>query len=166
MELDDFKSDYDWREAFGYAGQPGTCAMGHASVYYIDNGPGEWYPVGGGRGKHPGFHIDAVKEIIAASPGENDGPEWLCLVRIGQPHPNRAYRRPDVYLFLKAGCDYTGWTCQAGGCAYYSRDLAQLVRWGIGTEDLRRLEDTGWLPPGADTIAWADDVLRASEGRY
>ena len=140
------QSDYDWREAFGYARQPGTCAMGHASVYYIDNGPGV-VPGGRGHGKHPGFQAMRSGDH-RGFPGENDGPGGSASCASGSPQLQPCAYRPGLTsTFPQGRVRLRGWACQAGGCAY-CRDLAQLVRWGIGTEDLRRLEDTGWLPPG------------------
>jgi hypothetical protein len=37
-------------------------------------------------------------------------------------------------MFLEAGCDYTGWDCQADGFAYVAASLNDLVRFGLTTE--------------------------------
>lgn len=40
-----------------------------------------------------------VKRVIAYSPGQNDGDDWLIAGQLWD----------DRFFFLHAGCDYTGW---------------------------------------------------------
>ena len=40
-----------------------------------------------------------LTEIIAVSEGENDGPDWLAVAR----------HKDGRYVYVRAGCDYTGW---------------------------------------------------------
>lgn len=99
---------YDWEEAFRYAdGRPvlGTTAA-----------PGY-------------FSREDVAEVIALSEGENEGPDWLAVVRL---HDGR-------FGFLSAGCDYTGWDCQADGQAFVAASLAELIQFGIPAHDRERL---------------------------
>lgn len=44
-----------------------------------------------------------VEEIIGIDEGENDGNDWIGLFRM----------KNGTFVFLSAGCDYTGWDCQA-----------------------------------------------------
>lgn len=70
-----------------------------------------------------------VAEVIASSEGENDGANWLLVVKLADGR----------YSFLSAGCDYTGWDCQAGGHSEERDSLAELVRFGMGQDDRERL---------------------------
>lgn len=62
------------------------------------------------------FTLEDVQEIVAFSDGQNDGPEWLII-----------FRAQGAYVYLHAGCDYTGWDCQAGGSAEWNEDLPTLI---------------------------------------
>ncbi len=73
-----------------------------------------------------GFTLADVSEVIAAEPGENDGPSWLMAGRL----------KDGRFFFLDAGCDYTGWDCQAGGDAQVADTLDNLIRFGM-TQDAR-----------------------------
>lgn len=94
---------YDWREAFEYAKEPDPCP------------PGSDINVSG-------FGLADVVEVIAKSEGENDGPNWLCFGRL----------RDGRYFLLSAGCDYTGWDCQAGGSADVGATAEDVIRFGFG----------------------------------
>lgn len=104
---------YDWQEAFGYAGEPGT--YGEASVS----------PCVGTETPVTPFTREDVVEVIASKEGENDGPNWKLLGRLSDGR----------FFFLSAGCDYTGWDCQAGGGATVDTSLAHLIQFGIGQDD-------------------------------
>lgn len=73
-----------------------------------------------GCGKEP-FTMGDVAEVIKADPGENDGPSWVMVGKLKD-------RR---FFFLDAGCDYTGWDCQAGGDAQVADTLDNLIRYGM-----------------------------------
>lgn len=73
------------------------------------------------------FAIEDVVEVLACADGENEGPDWVGL-----------------FAFLKAGCDYTGWDCQAGGAGEWTTDRDSLVAC-IPDEDRERL---GLTPKG------------------
>lgn len=111
---------YDWHEAFAYAGEDG--GSGSADVARVDGATCSRAP----------FDREDVVEVVDASPGENDGPDWLCVGRL----------KDGRWFFLSAGCDYTGWDCQAGGRAVVAGDLATLVQRGIPADALDRLPNT------------------------
>jgi hypothetical protein len=46
-----------------------------------------------------GFTLANVAETLYHRPGENDGPDWWCVVRLTDGR----------FAFLSAWCDYTGW---------------------------------------------------------
>lgn len=93
INLAEFKDDMNWRCAFSEA------VNGHYSGDVYD--------------KSISSPIDDVVEVIAAVEGENDGENWECIVRL----------KDNRYAFLSAGCDYTGWDCQAGGNVEYFYDV-------------------------------------------
>lgn len=81
--------DYDWRQAFGFAGEPGTEAGGRpptkaAPTLDVDTGP---------------FARAHVAEVIAHRDGERDERNWVCVGRLWDGR----------WFVVDAGCDYTGW---------------------------------------------------------
>jgi len=75
------------------------------------------------------FTREDVELIFGMSEGENDGPAWLIW---GQLKDNR-------YFYIEAGCDYTGWDCQAGGSCVFSKDLEDMKKFGLTEEGRERL---------------------------
>lgn len=74
-----------------------------------------------------------IVEVIAADDGENDGANWIAILKVAGG--------PDSlpYAFLSAGCDYTGWDCQASGSLSYAATLEELCRMHLGEDDRQRL---------------------------
>lgn len=70
------------------------------------------------------FGIDDVAEVISAVEGENDGPSWIMAGKL----------KDGRYFFLEAGCDYTGWDCQASGDAMVADSFDNLIRFGMTTD--------------------------------
>jgi len=73
--------------------------------------------------------FEDVKGVVVAVEGEADGPEWIAVLQLTD----------NGYMTLKAGCDYTGWDCQAGGSAYFADTPEDIVRMGLDDEDRCRL---------------------------
>lgn len=48
-----------------------------------------------------------VIRVVVCDEGDNDGPEWVAVVEWSGPEGK--------FAVMAAGCDYTGWDCQAGG---------------------------------------------------
>ena len=42
-------------------------------------------------------------------------------------------------FFLSAGCDYTGWDCQAWGQASVARDRISIEQFGISEQEMTRM---------------------------
>lgn len=118
---------YDWREAFGYAGEPDTCALGEVNVATIVNTGVDPRP----------FTREDVAHIEAMSEGYNDGPDWVI---VGRLHDGR-------WFCLYAGCDYTGWDCRAKGNASVANSLNAIIRLGLSDSERARL---GLALPAAD----------------
>lgn len=81
--------DYGWREAFGYAGEPDTCA----------EAPDVKPAAPGMDVATSPFRLRDVAEVIAVREGENDERNWFCVGRLFDGR----------WFALDAGCDYTGW---------------------------------------------------------
>lgn len=107
FDATNWREEYDWREAFVYAGTIRT-------AYQCDPAP---------------FGLDDVAEALHAVNGENDGPSWLMVGKL----------KDGRYFFLDAGCDYTGWDCQASGDAQVADTLENLIRYGMTTDARSRL---------------------------
>ena len=75
-----------------------------------------------------GFGTDDVSEIIDYKQGENDGLNWIMYGRL----------KDGRYFALSAGCDYTGWDCQAGGDSEIKATLPELLRFGMGDDERDR----------------------------
>lgn len=85
--------DYDWGQAFEYAGQRDEY-MTHGEPNVCLANPTTSSPV-----PLIPFDVGMVKEIYAIDDGENDVKEWLCVGRLWDGR----------FFALKAWCDYTGW---------------------------------------------------------
>lgn len=109
--------DYDWEYAFAYAGEPNS--YGAPDIREV-------LP-GSGVSLEP-FTRAEVVEIIGQSEGENDGADWLCAGRLEDGR----------WFFLSAGCDYTGWDCQAGGTATIAKTKKELLQYGMSKEEKLR----------------------------
>ncbi len=122
-DLTEFKADWDWRSAFSEASSQ-------------HSGYGDTEPQ----------CLSEVAEIIAADPGENDGPEWISVTK----------QSDGRYLVMRAGCDYTGWDCRAGGKIEYYATLEEAVSKLTLTEDeQQRL--IGQLIKKRIPLDWFDD---------
>lgn len=119
MTLAEMREDYDWIEAFGFAGQP--------SAY---NGPDirRAHPTEQDTSLAP-FTLDDVVSIDALAEGENDEESWLAMGTL----------KDGRWFLLDAWCDYTGWDCQAGGTATVAPDRETLVTLGTTPEQRQRL---------------------------
>lgn len=112
----------DWQEAFAYAGEgPDERGYGVYGIPCVQPAlPDLDVPL-----TH--FSRGDVAEVVQAIEGENDGPSWICYGRL----------RDGRWFCLEAGCDYTGWDCQAGGTATVGVSREQIERFGL-TDDARK----------------------------
>ena len=104
---DNWREDYDWEAAFEYAGHPTGHGCGNSSPTITTLGVCDASP----------FSIQDVAEVYAKDEGENDEASWIMWGRL----------RDGRHFFLEAGCDYTGWDCQACGHAYVSMTKDRLI---------------------------------------
>jgi hypothetical protein len=108
--LDELRADYDWQHAF------------YEAASQIGDADGDGTSL-------ERFAIDEVTAVLALSEGEGEGPSWLAIVKLGGAAGTR-------YAYIEAGCDYTGWDCQASGQSTVSSVLERVVRYGC-TDDAR-----------------------------
>lgn len=73
--------------------------------------------------------ISDIDKVVAYVEGENDGPNWLV---VGVANDGR-------WFMMSAGCDYTGWDCQAGGTLTVAHGPIELMAWGMTNDDKQRL---------------------------
>lgn len=71
-----------------------------------------------------------VKDILFHQVGENDGPSWIAI----------GHLKDGRYFSLEAGCDYTGWDCQASGVMSYASTKRNLFKFGVDDDMRRRFE--------------------------
>lgn len=114
-------NDYDWAAAFAYAGEPN----GYGSPDVILAAP--WLDEG--RVEPAPFTREDVQRVIYMQAGENDAADWLGVFEL----------KDGRFATLSAGCDYTGWDCQAGGRARVASTLDILVRFGLTDGERDRL---------------------------
>lgn len=72
---------------------------------------------------------EAVAEVVAAADGCHDGDNWVGVFKL----------KDGRFLYVSAGCDYTGWDCRAGGHGDTRPTLDEVVRELCGDDDRARL---------------------------
>lgn len=107
--LGEMRDSFDWAHVLEYASPPDRTE--------------------GFTGSVEGFTFDDVAEVIASADGSNDGPTWAAILRLNDGR----------FIFVEAGCDYTGWDCQASGVGWVAADLASLIQFGVPQEARDRL---------------------------
>lgn len=112
--------NYDWEKAFQYCGEAEDESAGTGGVY----GSPSITVAAGSSAKPKGFQRKDVTRVVTWRDGENDGPPWLGIFALADGR----------YAFVDAGCDYTGWDCQASGRAVVSHDLEHLIQYGLTDE--------------------------------
>lgn len=75
------------------------------------------------------FTREDVSEIFFLEEGENDGPEWIGVFKL----------KDGRFAAIRAGCDYTGWDCQASGSADVAANYEDLIRYGLTEDERHRL---------------------------
>lgn len=124
----EFGQDWDWREAFAYAGDP-EGSYGGADVSRTKAPSAALAAFGGGAVGTTPFGRRDVRFVYASVEGEYEGPPWVALVELWDGR----------FATVTAGCDYTGWDCQAGGWALVAASLEEAVRFGLDEVARERL---------------------------
>lgn len=112
--------DYNWGEVFCFAGKDSGENTGGAT-------PDPAVP--SDKIDCSSFGVDDVLFIMGMDEGENDTSNWLIY---GKLKDNR-------WFYIEAGCDYTGWDCQAGGNSCIAKTRWEMEQFGISEEDLKRM---------------------------
>ncbi len=103
----------DWPEAVKFSAESASALPGYS-------GPVTW-------------GADDIAEVLASDEGENDGPNWIALLRL----------KDGRLVAMSAGCDYTGWDCQAGGSSIVGGpDLEAMHRLGLDSDERDRMRIT------------------------
>jgi hypothetical protein len=110
IDVSILQSDGNWEYVFAYADKP------------------ELVP--GSNCDTSRFTRDDVSEIIALADGENDGDNWLIVVKLKDGRVG----------FVSAGCDYTGWGCQESGSSKVANTLEQMAILGLSQDDRAKLK--------------------------
>lgn len=76
-----------------------------------------------------GFVLEDVAEVLASVKGENDGANWVAILRL----------QDGRYAYLTAWCDYTGWGCREGGESATSNTFEGIAQ-HLTDDDRSRLE--------------------------
>lgn len=135
IDLKEFKLSYDWQASF-------ACAFYGSSGYSVGEDD---------LASHP---IDQVIEIIAMEEGENDGNNWIGIFRL----------KDERYIYLIAGCDYTGWGCQEGGSYIEKPTLKEILSKLVLDQDARKrlynqLRDKYELDWDDDSVVPIEDIF-------
>lgn len=77
------------------------------------------------------YKAEDVAEILAMIEGESDGADWIGLFKMND----------GKFMCVRAGCDYTGWDCQAGGSSDYADTLQDVIAGGLTADERDRLKD-------------------------
>jgi hypothetical protein len=75
------------------------------------------------------FCTAEIASILVSVEGENDGDYWMMIGTL----------KDGRWFFLSAGCDYTGWDCQAGGTVFVAPDEGTLMQFGVSAQEFLRL---------------------------
>lgn len=73
--------------------------------------------------------ISNVIDVIACDEGENDGAIWIAVVQWSGSE--------GAFCVMRAGCDYTGWDCQASGKMEFYSSLEEAIHPNTLTEEER-----------------------------
>ncbi len=120
--LEQMKDSYDWEQIFGHAS--------YETTNYASNPNAVTGDLLAAEAKVGPVYFEDIEEVLASVEGENDGPEWAAIVKL----------KSGLYLSVEAGCDYTGWDCQAGGGASVASTLELLFQGGLSDDQRVRLE--------------------------
>lgn len=121
----DILNDGDWEQVFAFAGGGG---YGEPNIQCISDGC-----------SMENFGREDVSRIYGIKCGENDGEYWRIYGKL----------KDGRFFSIEAGCDYTGWDCQAGGSAWVSSTKKGIISEGL-TEEARRV--FGIIPDNVGTI--------------
>lgn len=124
--MDERLNSYDWSSAF-YEAQCHTCGE-DSGDFLRESGKASPVPPGS-TVPDTGFSREDVAELFGIVDGENDESDWVCCGRLNDGR----------FFALRAGCDYTGWDCQAGGSADVAATKEDILQFGLSEQERGRL---------------------------
>ena len=63
------------------------------------------------------YELNEVSDVLHYREGQNEGDNWLCVFKASD----------GKFVYVTAGCDYTGWGCQEDGWSVEADSLEALV---------------------------------------
>lgn len=76
-----------------------------------------------------GFAMDDIQTIANLAEGQHDGDDWVIYGQL----------KNGKWFYLSAGCDYTGWDCQASGTSGLEETRDLIERLHLTSKDRDRL---------------------------
>lgn len=137
---------YDQGENYGaWGGRIADVVLGLKEVPYSKETSDEWceqldWRCAWNEAQRRSYSSDAplpddvqhsIDEVLAFAAGENDESQWLCLFSTSIPGQE--------FGIMRAGCDYTGWDCQAWGEIHYTSTWDTMRRLELTDEERQRL---------------------------
>lgn len=110
-------NNYDWAEAFG----EGSCQYNCPPLK-----PRKLTLVGPVTDKT--FTREDVETIHGIVDGDREGPDWIVWGKL----------KDGRWFSVTAGCDYTGWDCQAGNSSTVQDTREELVLYGLTDGERKR----------------------------
>lgn len=110
MTLNEMRDSYDWQEA----------------IVYTNNARA----LPGVEVEQHSFTFEDVRIVLASDEGENDYSPWIAIFLL----------KDGRLAYLAAGCDYTGWDCQAYGSVWFAETWTQMIQLGIDDGARERLD--------------------------
>lgn len=106
--LNYIKEDYDWKEAFYFTKLEPALPNNECEKLAIGN-----------------YSQNDVEYVYMLYNGCNDEENWIGIFRL----------KDSRLVALSAGCDYTGWDCQAGGKSVAATSLNELWYYGLDAKE-------------------------------
>lgn len=71
------------------------------------------------------FNVDDIASVLAVYEGQNDSTDWRWLIQL----------KDNQFVYLRGGCDYTGWDCQSWASGITVADIKAVVRTMLNDSD-------------------------------
>lgn len=76
------------------------------------------------------FVVEDISTVCHAVCGQNEGDDWICY----------GVLKDGRWFCMHAGCDYTGWDCQAGGGSSVHATREEMISMGMTREMRQRFK--------------------------
>lgn len=68
------------------------------------------------------FDITDIEKVLAVFEGERDGRDWCWVIKVTK---KCAEKNGGRFVFLRGGCDFTGWDCQSSADSKFAKTAKQ-----------------------------------------